>query len=441
MAQPHGSTSSAESPAAKTSPPLPLSLNIRLSVMMFLQYAIWGAWLPLFFAFLTERPENPLESWEAGWLFSIAACGAIIAPFFAGQIADRYLSVEKLLGVSHLLGAAMIWQLASLQTFPSLLVFGLFYSAIYAPTISLTNALAFHHLPDRERDFSRVRIWGTVGWIAVGIGMGQWLLRMHHPTGPEMTERVAHVLGMADAFKLSAIIGLAMGVYCFFLPHTPPQKGESRFAAGEALREIRVNPLLTLFLVAFPISCIHQFYFVRTEGFLAHLKVRSPVIDSIFGVGGGPMTIGQISEMFVLALMPFFIKRFSKKSILAVGLLAYILRFAIFAYLPYPQFVMPALALHGLCFGCFFFIAFMVVDEFTTHDVRSSAQSLFNLIVLGLGVIFGNLAAGQVDRLAKPSGATETDFTILFSIPMWIAIACLAAFLVFYPKGRKSLNS
>lgn len=436
----------ATAPASTSSaaPPLPLGLNVRLSVMMFLQYAIWGAWLPLFYAFLTESPDRRFSGADAGWLFGVAAIGAIIAPFVAGQIADRYFSTEKFLGLSHLIGAVLIWQLGSLTSFPALLIFGFFYSFIYAPTISLSNSLAFSHLPDRDRDFGRVRVWGTIGWITVGIGMGQWLLRSHTPSEPNATEaaiRAAHVLGMADAFRLSAILGVILGVFCFlFLPSTPPQKGESKFAAGEALREIKRNPLFTLFLIAFPISCIHQFYFVRTEGFLGHLKVRSPMIDSIFGVGGGPMTIGQISEMIVLVFMPFVVKRFSRKTILSVGLLAYVVRFAIFAYLPSPAFVVPALALHGLCFGCFFFLAFMIVDENTTSDVRASAQSLFNLIVLGLGVIVGNIAAGQVDKFAMLPDAAGTDYSVLFGIPMWVAIACLAALLAFYPAASRRPN-
>ncbi|MCC7084971.1 MAG: MFS transporter [Pirellulales bacterium] len=427
--------------APPTAPPLPLGLNVRLSAMMFLQYAIWGAWLPLFFAFLTERPLAPFTGEQAGLLFGVAAVGAIIAPFLAGQIADRYFSTERFLGLSHLIGAGLIWQLGSLTTFKSLLVFGFFYSLIYAPTLSLTNALAFHHLPDRDRDFGRVRVWGTVGWIVVGIGMGQWLLRMHTPLGEEVAAeqiRSAHVLGMADAFRLSGVLGIILGIYCFFLPHTPPQKGESKFAAGEAMQEIKRNPLLTLFLIAFPVSCIHQFYFVRTEGFLGHLKVRSALFDSIFGVGGGPMTIGQISELIVLAVIPLVVKRYSRKTILSVGLLAYVVRFAVFAYLPEPVFVVPALALHGLCFGCFFFLAFLIVDENTSSDVRASAQSLFNLIVLGLGVIVGNIAAGQIDKLAKPAGASEANFRVLFGVPMWVSIACLLALWLFYPSQDRT---
>ncbi|MFQ5504566.1 MAG: MFS transporter, partial [Planctomycetota bacterium] len=191
-----------------------------------------------------------------------------------------------------------------------------------------------------------------------------------------------------------------------------------------------------LSLIAFPISCVHQFYFVRTEEFLGHLEVQSPLIATIFGVGGGPMTIGQIAEIFVLAAIPFLAKRTSRKTLLAIGLLAYILRFAVFAYLPQPAAVYPALALHGICFGCFFFVCFMIVDEETTADVRASAQGFFALIIFGFGPIVGNYAAGQVDRLALDE-AGRIDYAILFSTPMWVVVACLVAHLLFYPGRRR----
>ncbi|MBI3464672.1 MAG: MFS transporter [Planctomycetes bacterium] len=425
-------------------PPLELGMNIRLSIMMFLQYGIWGAWLPLFFAFLTEH--RGFKGEQAGFLFGVAAIGALVAPFVAGQIADRWFNTEKFLGISHILGAVLVWQLAEVTSYAGLVIFGLLYSLIYAPTLSLTNALAFHHLPDRDRDFGRVRVWGTIGWIVVGIGMGQWLLHGHTPTGLTGTAeeidnaiRAVRVAGMADSFKLSAMLGLALGMFCFTLPATPPQKGEQAFAALEAMAEVKKNPLLTLFLVAFPISCVHQFYFVRTEGFLGSLKMKTTLIDTIFGVGGGPMTIGQIAEIAVLAFMPILAKQLSRKLLLTVGLLAYILRFAIFAYVPDPWAVYPALGLHGLCFGCFFFVCFMIVDEETTPDVRASAQSLFNLVVVGFGVIVGNIAAGMVDRIAATDQGT--DFSILFGIPMWVTVGCLLLLLIFYPGGRRQTAS
>lgn len=405
-------------------PPLDSGLRIKLSVMMFLQYAIWGAWLPVAFVFFQNY--RGLAADEVGNLLAMSAIGAILAPFVAGQIADRYFATEKFLAISHVIGAVLVWLLAETTGYYSLLGLGFLYSLIYAPTLSLTNSLAFHHLPDRDRDFGRVRVWGTVGWIAVGIGLGQWLYRM-----PEESRLAA----FGDGFRLSAVLGLLLGVYCLVLPHTPPMKGTSKFAAGAAMRQVRLNPLITLFLVAFPISCIHQFYFVRTVDFLTSQNIRAPWIDKIFGIGGGPMTIGQISELLVLAAMPWVATRLSRKSLLAIGISAYILRFFIFAYFPVPAAVFPALALHGLCFGCFFFVAFLIVDEETTADVRASAQSLFNLVVIGIGVIAGNYAAGQVGRLAATSEG-KTDFKTLFAIPMWVAVVCLVALLLLYPRRR-----
>lgn len=407
--------------------PLSAGLNARLSIMMFLQYAIWGAWLPLFASFLTERRGFTDE--QAGMLFAIGAIGALAAPFIAGQIADRWFNTERFLAVSHLAGAALVWQLGRVETYNSFILFGLLYSLIYAPTLALTNSLAFHHLPDRDRDFGKVRVWGTVGWIAVGIGIGQWLLHKHTPADG-IDVRVAHVAGMADSFRLSAILGAVLGLYCLTLPKTPPQTGRAKFAPWEALGEVKRPPLLTLFLIAFPIACVHQFYFFHTAKFLGTLQhPLTDQINKVFGVGGGGlMTIGQMAEILVLAAMPFVAKRVSRKTLLTVGLLAYIARFGIFAYAPTPAAVIPALALHGLVFGCFFFVCFMIVDENTSPDVRASAQGLFNLVIVGFGTIAGNLFAGKVAEYAKG------DFSMLFGIPMYVCIACLAMHLVFYPR-------
>jgi nucleoside transporter len=414
-----------------SAPPLEPGLRLRLSGMMFLQYAIWGAWLPLFYGFVTEH--RGLAPEEAGTLFAVGAIGALFAPFIAGQIADRWFNTEKFLALSHLLGAVLVWELARLETYGQLLVFGLLYSLVYAPTLPLTNSLAFHHLPDRDRDFGKVRVWGTVGWIVVGIGIGQWLLHRHTPEEADRAAvRAAQVAGMADSFRLSAILGVVQGLFCFTLPPTPPRKGRERFAPWEALREVGRPPLLTLFLISFPIAVVHQFYFVHTAGFLGTLEHPwAEKINALFGVGGGGlMTIGQMAEIAVLAAMPVVAKSVSRKSLLLTGLCAYVLRFFVFAYLPTPAAVLPALALHGLCFGCFFFVAFMIVDEETSPDVRASAQGLFNLVIVGLGVIGGNYFAGKI------AAAAGGDYRHLFSVPMYICVACFVLLLLFYPARR-----
>ena len=477
-------------------PAEPTNVRTRLSVMMFLQYAIWGAWLPILYPFLLGHRKWSLD--QVGMILAGGAVGAIIGPFIAGQVADRYFATEKFLGISHLLGAVLVWLLASVDSFGPFLAISVFYGLIYAPTIALTNSLSFHHLPDRDRDFGKVRVWGTIGWIAAGITVGHWLLNMHSPVEQVEAVQAARTVlealqesgaaeaqvgvgeaalttatdalnasqnaGRSDAFKVSAILGILMGIFCFTLPNTPPAKNAKESnAAWEAIREVRRQPLVTLFFLAVPISVIHQFYFVHASQFLTQIQNRSggeqlaQAINKILGVGGGGlMTIGQMTEIAVLALIPLFAKKVSRKTLLGLGIVAYALRMALFAYLPdiatalsvsQISIAIVGVALHGFCFGCFIFVAFMVVDEETTSDVRASAQNLFNLVIVGIGIIVGswfatsivgNWAIEVVDQNAEGIDITETNYTKLFSVPMWIAVGCLIGLLAFYPRRKPS---
>lgn len=419
-------------------------LRARLSVMMFLQYAIWGAWLPILYPFLMGHRGFSLD--QTGAVLSAGAVGAILGPFIAGQLADRSIATERLLAVSHLLGAALVWLLAGVESFWPFLVLSLFYGLIYAPTLALTNSLAFTHLKDRDRDFGPVRLWGTIGWIAAGITVGQLLLRVHTPDGAELAAiEAAQNAGRADAFRISALLGVVMAVYCLTLPHTPPARNaKTKLAFAEAIREIRRQPLITLFLLAVPVSMIHQFYFVHTSQFVSMIQNESArassaaaAINQVLGVGGGGlMTIGQMAELLVLACMPFVAPKVSRKTLLAIGIAAYAARMALFAYVPTISGVILGITMHGLCFGCFIFVAFMVVDEWTSKDVRATAQNLFNLVIIGIGIIVGSwFATSIVGRYAAlPDGGT--DWTRLFSLPMWMALGCLAVLLVFYPGRR-----
>jgi nucleoside transporter len=455
---------------SSSAPPLSPKLNLQLSLMMFLQYGIWGAWLPILFPYMGYLGFKPGESVA---IFFVGAVGAIIGPFIAGQVADRYFNTERFLAVSHILGGILVWFLSSVHSFGGFLVFSLLYGLIYAPTLALTNSLTFHHIPDRDRDFGKIRVWGTIGWIVVGIAVGQWLAASHTPRGPEAIAAAAAKLqlpagtpaetvvataqnaGRADAFRFSAILGILMGVFCLMLPKTPPARFSGGGATGEgglrknatleALGEIKRQPLLTLFLLAVPISMIHQFYFVHTSGFLTELQVReeaaqsfAKAINKILGLGGGGlMTVGQMTEILVLALIPFFAKKVSRKTLLAVGIVAYGLRMALFAYTTSMLPILVGVALHGFCFGCFIFVSFMVVDEETSKDVRASAQNLFNLVVMGLGITVGSwFAIYVVGQWAMVNG--KTNYTKLFSVPMWMSAACLVLLLLFYRGGKKA---
>lgn len=427
---------------SNATPPL---LIPRLSAMMFLQYAAWGAWLPILFPFLLGHRQFDLP--QVGNILAIGAVGAIIGPFIAGQVADRYFSTERFLAFSHLLGAVLIWKLAQASDYTTFFWMSLLYGMVYAPTLALTNSISFAHLPDRNRDFGRVRLWGTIGWIVAGIAIGHWLLYKHTPTGAsEELIKAAQDAGRADAFRLSAILGGLLGLYSFTLPHTPPPgKQDSENAISKSLTQIARQPLVTLFLLAVPISCIHQFYFVYTSEFLSNYgRETANKINAIFGVGGGGlMTIGQMSEILVLAAMPFVARSLSRKTLLAIGILAYAGRMALFAYTDTLPTLLLGVALHGLCFGCFIFVAFMVVDEETSHDVRASAQNLFNLVIVGVGIIVGSKVATSVGAWATDkAGANDTPeyWRALFSAPFFASLACLVALLLLYPNRSARLG-
>jgi len=426
--------------------PLDSGLRARLSLMMFLQYAIWGAWLPLLYPFLQGHRGFTLD--QCGYVLAGGAVGAIVGPFIAGQVADRYFATEKFLAASHLVGAVLVWVLSGVSGFWPFFMVSVLYGLVYAPTLALTNSLAFHHLPDRDRDFGRVRVWGTIGWIVAGIAVGQWLLFQHTPDGTEAVVAAAQDAGRADAFKLSAILGVVMGLFCFTLPNTPPSppsEAERPNATLEALGEVRRQPLLTLLLLAVPISCIHQFYFVYTADFLSEFgRDAASAINKVFGVGGtGLMTIGQMSEILVLACIPLVAKRVGRKTLLAVGIAAYAARMALFAYTDHIVPILIGVAMHGLCFGCFIFVAFMVVDEQTTPDVRATAQNLFNLVIVGIGIIVGSWVALSVVgnwASSEVDGEMVPDYTKLFSAPMWAALVCLAVLLVLYPSRAPKIE-
>jgi nucleoside transporter len=424
-------------------------VRTRLSVMMFLQYAIWGAWLPILYPFLMGHRGFDLD--QTGLCLMAGAVGALLGPFIAGQLADRSFATEKLLAVSHGVGAVLVYFLSMADTFPLFVSLSFVYGLVYAPTLALTNSISFANLPDRDRDFGPVRLWGTIGWIAAGIAVGQILLRVYTPdAGTEAEIAAAQNAGRAVAFQISAALGVVMAVYCLTLPNTPPTKSAAEKTAWlEGLQEISKQPLLTLFLIAIPISMIHQFYFVFTSDFVSGIQNKAnsegantfaSAVNQVLGVGGGGlMTIGQMTELLVLASMPFVAKSLSRKTLLLVGIAAYAVRMALFAFAPELPFVLLGVALHGLCFGCFIFVAFMVVDEYTTHDIRATAQNLFNLVIIGIGIIVGSLfATSVVARIATNGGTEPMDFQKLFSVPMYMAVACFVAMLVFYPAKRKA---
>jgi len=286
----------------------------------------------------------------------------------------------------------------------------------------------------------------------VGIAFGHYLGFFHTPEGADVAAVTAEQnAGRANAFRMSSILGLIMAGLCLMLPHTPPSKGKEKSATLEAIKAIRFQPLITLFLIAIPVSMVHQFYFIHTASFVTGIQNAAgadefaTLVNKILGVGGGGlMTIGQMTELAVLASMPILATKLSRKTLLSIGLVAYAARMALFAFAPSLIPVLLGVALHGLCFGCFIFVAFMVVDEECAADIKATAQNLFNLVIVGLGIIVGSQFATTVvgtwateKIMENGKEISQMNHTKLFSVPMVLALVCLLILLVAYPNKKK----
>ncbi len=367
------------------------SIHTRLSSMMFLQYVVWGIWLPILARYLqasTEEGGLGFTPGQVGWILGLAgSVGAISGPFIAGQIADRYFSAERFLAVLLVLGGLLkIW--TSFQTtFTAWLLLSVAYSVVYTPTLALTNSLAFSHLDRPSHQFPAVRVWGTIGWIAASWLFPlfwllsdvrlSWLPPFYTGTElPDVTHRLVHSL------VWSGVISLGYAVYALFLPHTPPKANAvERLAFTQAFALLKHRSFAVLVIASLPISVIHQIYFMQTAPFFSSLGVKDSLI-------GPAMTIGQFAEIAVMMATGWLLQRFGFRWVIVLGALAYFVRYAIFATDSLPTGVIIASQfLHGLCYACFFAAAYIYVDRVASPEARHSAQTVFGIIILGVGPV------------------------------------------------------
>jgi nucleoside transporter len=400
----------------------------RLSGMMFLQYAVWGFWLPILARYLQALPEEGGLGFTPGQVAVIlglaASSGAITAPFLAGQFADRYFATEKFLSALLIIGGIILWIVSFQTTFIAWLVLSVLYSVVYQPTIALTNSLAFSHLSDADAEFPRVRVWGTIGWIAASWVFPWVVLQTNLQfqalppflVGEEVADSTAKIV---YAMKWSGTVSIVYAVYCLFvLPHTPPKRDAVESLAFAKAFALLKHPSFALLVAAsLPIAVVHQIYFVQTAPFLGEaLGLRNSYIQPA-------MSIGQFAEIFVLALLPVMLKAFGFRVTICVGGMAYFLRYAIFGTvdLPVPV-IVSSQALHGFCFACFFATAFIYVDRIADVDVRHSAQTVFGIIILGLGPI---LSAPVLTGL---SWAFVDENDVMNYSGLWYSLAGIALF-------------
>ncbi|MDA7950728.1 MAG: nucleoside permease [Pirellulaceae bacterium] len=393
------------------------SIKLRLQLMMFLQYFVWGAWFVTLGVFLGAHGEGSVEVLFSdgfiGAAYGTAAIGAMVSPFFIGMIADRFFSSEKVLAALHFAGACILLYLSTItdqSTFWWILVI---YFLCYMPTLSLTNSLSMHHLKDPSREFPGVRVLGTIGWIAAGLFIGY--LSIGTTTWPMVVAATAQ-------FVLAG--------YCLVLPHTPPNsKGESASIAKvlglDALKLLEERSFAIFVIGSFLIAIPLQFYYNYTPPFLAG---RSEVV----GEAASFMSMGQMSEIFFMLLMPFFFIRLGVKKMLLIGILAWAIRYALFGFsvdLSNNYYMLLiGILLHGVCYDFFFVTGQLYVDKKADPKIRGAAQGFIAFVTLGVGAFIGAMFSAYVEIESKTGFLNMVEGEIAWR-NFWL-VPALGAFLV-----------
>ncbi|MCS6974368.1 MAG: nucleoside permease [Cyclobacteriaceae bacterium] len=400
------------------------NLVFRLSTMMFFQFFIWGAWYTSVAVYMTELGMTNLTHWP----YTVNPIAAIVAPFFLGLIADRYFATEKVLGVLHILGGLILFITPQASTSPVLFILLLLaYNLCYMPTLGLANSLAFHHIQNQEKQFPVIRVFGTIGWIVAGLFISFILGKL---TG-QIAEKTP--LPLYTAGTASVLLGL----FSFSLPHTPPkgagEKVSLRSIAGlDALEVLGSKPfyvfLICSFLICIPLAAYYNF---------TQLYLQASGFENI----AGTQTLGQMSEVVFMLLMPLFFARLGVKKMLLVGMLAWVVRYALFAA-GAPEsvtwMIIIGIALHGICYDFFFVTGQIYVDKQSTDKIRGQAQGFLVLVTYGLGMLIGAQVAGVTynNFLRDADSLTAQQWQQFWLLPAGFALVVLIIFGLFFKEKK-----
>jgi nucleoside transporter len=400
-------------------------VGLRLFIMMMLQYFIWGAWLPLLWSYLGGLG---FTATQIAWVGSGFAIASILAIFAGNQFVDRTFSAERFMAGSHLIGGVAMLGLFFTKDFWPFFALMLVYSISYVPTLSVANSLAFAHLKDPRRQFGLIRMGGTIGWVAAS-----WPLYfvLQGVQGAALNHALSYIFIVAGAASI------VLGLFSLALPHTPPRTVTEGAGEGlawrEALKFLVARPfLVVLFVVTFLDSAIHNGYFLMAGGFLAQIGVKPENIMPI-------MSLGQVAEIFTMAALGVCLKRLGWKWTMTIGILGHAARFLVFSFFSQSiALVVAVQVLHGICYAFFFAAVYIFVDVVFPKDVRTSAQGIFNLLILG----FGDLAAKWIfiPLQARLTYDGVVDFHRLFLVSAALTAAA-ALLLVVGFRPPKSLET
>lgn len=392
---------------------------VQLSIMMFLQFFIWGAW---FVTLGTHLGHIGFSGSEIGYTYLMNNIAAIVSPFFVGMIADRYFASQKVMGVLHLAGAAVMYFASDLTTTRPLILGLLLYNLCYMPTIALVNAVSFYQMESPDAQFPKVRVWGTIGWIVAGLVIT--FIQFNYHAGVERS---------ALPMKMAAFASVLMGLYSFALPNTPPQNVGKDVTIGDilglkALRLMKDRAFFVFVLCSLLISIPLAFYYNFTNLFLNELGME--------GVAG-KQTFGQMSEVIFMLLMPWFFVRLGVKKMLLVGMLSWVLRYALFASGDLGSQVWMlylGILLHGVCYDFFFVTGQIYVDKKASKDIRASAQGFIALITYGVGIGLGSILSGKIVDLFTAAGVKD------WSSIWWVPCAFAAVIAIFFALTFKDTS-
>jgi nucleoside transporter len=388
--------------------------RVKLSTMMFLEFFIWGAWFVTMGTYLTKSLSA--TDVQNGNAYATQSWGAIIAPFIIGLIADRFFSAQKVLGILHLTGAALLYYITTIPNFDGFFPLILAYMIVYMPTLALVNSVSFRQMTNPSKEFPPIRILGTLGWIVAGLTIG-WL-------GWEQSN------SLVLTFKMAAIASLILGVLSFTLPATPPAKKGQKTTLGDimgldSLGLLKNKSYLIFFIASVAICVPLAFYYNFTNPFLNEVGMKA---------AAGKQSMGQISELLFMALMPLFFVRLGVKKMLAVGMLAWVLRYIFFAYGDTGSnywMLIAGIVMHGICYDFFFVTGQIYTDNLAGEKFKSAAQGFITLATYGVGMLIGSYISGPIVNNFKVS-ATAHNWTSIWLIPAGIAAVVLIIFMAFF---------